>query len=293
MKNVIYFLFIFLCPLPSFAERWVEDENTKCQVWNDTNVKSSDLNVEWSGECLNGKATGNGVLRMYYIGHLEYSYEGEYKNGQKNGKGVYTEYGKYGNVTGQIESYFRNDKAYDSKEEADALFAQKAKTELEQEYAAAVYEKCTLTPECRVAREREERRRERERREQERKGYLFSARGWCYSIKDKDGLNGCMAGIRLGENDISSARGYCYSIKYDDGKNDCMAGIKLAEYFSQEESDDSEVAELESETGSIESELSAEQKEAQELIREIEATPTLLNNRETRQLYNSLKKIIN
>jgi len=86
--------------------------NTNCQVEGGKNVTSWGETVTWSGGCVNGKATGNGVAQWqneryegemlngkphgkgvyYYIGGTrgKSRYEGDWRNGQWEGKGIYT-----------------------------------------------------------------------------------------------------------------------------------------------------------------------------------------------------------
>lgn len=85
--------FAFICLLlfktsPAFSGEWIIDNDTNCKIWNGN--PSPGESVKWSGQCLNEKATGQGVLQWYLNGNANGRYEGEYRDGKENGKGVYT-----------------------------------------------------------------------------------------------------------------------------------------------------------------------------------------------------------
>ena len=51
---------------------------------------SDGITMKWDGPCINGKANGFGKLTKYSNGEYESTYEGEYKNGIREGKGTFT-----------------------------------------------------------------------------------------------------------------------------------------------------------------------------------------------------------
>jgi len=70
--------------------RWQKLENNPgCVVWNPYPVEEE--KVTWSGACANGKAQGRGTEVWRYVEDGEWKevrYEGDYKNGKKDGHGV-------------------------------------------------------------------------------------------------------------------------------------------------------------------------------------------------------------
>ncbi len=42
---------------------WITDAKTKCKVWDED--PRTNYSVFWSGECLNGYASGKGILVFY------------------------------------------------------------------------------------------------------------------------------------------------------------------------------------------------------------------------------------
>jgi MORN repeat len=65
---------------------WITTANQPCKVWNPE--PRPDESVTWSGACENGFATGKGILRWTENGKPEIEFDGEYKNGKRNGPGV-------------------------------------------------------------------------------------------------------------------------------------------------------------------------------------------------------------
>ena len=65
---------------------WITDKNG-CRVWNG-NPQPNET-ITWSGACLNGVASGLGVLQSYLNGKPRDRYEGELRDGRNNGHGVY------------------------------------------------------------------------------------------------------------------------------------------------------------------------------------------------------------
>ena len=65
---------------------WITVTNQPCKVWNPNPVPNE--SVTWSGECTNGFASGEGVLRWTLNGKLDAEYRGRYANGKRHGHGV-------------------------------------------------------------------------------------------------------------------------------------------------------------------------------------------------------------
>jgi hypothetical protein len=66
---------------------WIADAQSGCRVWNA--LPRPDENVTWSGGCADGIASGQGVLQWFTSGQPADRYEGTYRNGQENGRGVF------------------------------------------------------------------------------------------------------------------------------------------------------------------------------------------------------------
>lgn len=81
-------LLLLVFPIASFAGEWISDKDTGCQVWNPGPVPGE--GIKWSGACLNGTAVGKGILQWFKDGSPTDRYEGEYRDGQMNGKGTFT-----------------------------------------------------------------------------------------------------------------------------------------------------------------------------------------------------------
>lgn len=67
---------------------WITTTNQPCKVWNPE--PQADESVTWSGDCKDGFATGKGVLRWTENGKPDVVFDGEYRNGKRNGRGVLT-----------------------------------------------------------------------------------------------------------------------------------------------------------------------------------------------------------
>lgn len=78
-----------LCtPLPVQADQWFKDPRTGCAVWDEN--PQPIVTIYWSGDCVDGKASGTGVLQVHIDGIPFSLYEGEYKAGKAHGYGVLT-----------------------------------------------------------------------------------------------------------------------------------------------------------------------------------------------------------
>lgn len=93
MKKWCILSFLFLFELVAWAQtytlcdKWVDCGNS-CQLLDP--YYSEGVTFTWSGASKNGKAEGIGVAKKYKNGLLESTYEGEYHNGIREGKGKFT-----------------------------------------------------------------------------------------------------------------------------------------------------------------------------------------------------------
>lgn len=78
-------LFGLLCSTTAHAE-WFVDEDTGCKVWGEH--PQPIVKVHWSGDCVDGKASGEGLMEVFIDGFPFSRYEGEYKEGKAEGHGV-------------------------------------------------------------------------------------------------------------------------------------------------------------------------------------------------------------
>lgn len=69
----------------AFTGLWITDINSGCLIWNGDPVQGQ--SIRWDGACLDRKATGKGTAQWYLNGKPDGRYEGEYKEGKRNGKG--------------------------------------------------------------------------------------------------------------------------------------------------------------------------------------------------------------
>ncbi|MEN3371960.1 hypothetical protein [Dechloromonas sp. ZS-1] len=83
---------------------WIKDKNSGCQLW--VRQKENVDSAAWSGSCVNGLAEGDGVAEFYKNGAIYSTYKGFYKDGKRDGRGVYvTARAKYdGNYKNDLAS---------------------------------------------------------------------------------------------------------------------------------------------------------------------------------------------
>ena len=84
-------LALCLLALPALGQAvqpgWFTDPKTGCKMWNAYPV--SNEQVAWTGECVDGYASGKGVMRWILAGKpTAKKYEGEMKKGHFDGKGT-------------------------------------------------------------------------------------------------------------------------------------------------------------------------------------------------------------
>lgn len=67
--------------------QWTADARTGCRVWN--SAPEPGESISWSGGCRDDLAQGHGVLQWFMDGKPGSRFEGEYREGLLNGRGVY------------------------------------------------------------------------------------------------------------------------------------------------------------------------------------------------------------
>src|SRR6267378_3877460 len=88
----VFFAWSLLLAMHALAQTatpdWVADLGNGCKVWS--SYPEPNATISWSGDCKNGLAQGVGVLQWFKDGKAQSRYEGEYRDGELNGRGVYT-----------------------------------------------------------------------------------------------------------------------------------------------------------------------------------------------------------
>jgi hypothetical protein len=91
MRNSIaLFLFMALFQIvhaQTLKDEWVICNPQGCQLLDP--YYSEGVTITWDGECVNQKAHGYGTLIKYMNGEYESTYEGEFKNGIREGRGKF------------------------------------------------------------------------------------------------------------------------------------------------------------------------------------------------------------
>ena len=85
---------------------WETDPTSGCEIWDP--VPSRQQSFQWSGPCVNGKASGSGVLTTFRDGKAVERYEGEMAEGRREGLGRNEKVGSPGGYRGS----FRNGQAH-------------------------------------------------------------------------------------------------------------------------------------------------------------------------------------
>jgi hypothetical protein len=65
---------------------WITATNQPCKIWNPEPQPNE--SVTWSGQCVDGLASGKGVLRWTEDGKPDIEFDGTYARGKRNGAGV-------------------------------------------------------------------------------------------------------------------------------------------------------------------------------------------------------------
>lgn len=89
----------------TLKDEWLVCNSQGCKILDP--YYSDGVTFKWDGSCINGKADGNGKLTKYNNGEIESIYEGEYKNGIREGKGKFTHIG----MKSVLECTFHNGQA--------------------------------------------------------------------------------------------------------------------------------------------------------------------------------------
>jgi hypothetical protein len=88
--SVVAFLFLTSQAVAATDDRppadWITATNQPCKIWNPEPQPNE--SVTWSGECKDGYASGEGVLRWTIDGKPDVEFTGRYANGKRNGHGV-------------------------------------------------------------------------------------------------------------------------------------------------------------------------------------------------------------
>ncbi len=87
------------------ADVWIKDPITGCEVWSSAEDPNTE-NITWSGACIDGKASGLGVMTFYNKDGLLGIYKGQTKAGRLDGRGDLTfkneKTGKFDNYIGRF-----------------------------------------------------------------------------------------------------------------------------------------------------------------------------------------------
>lgn len=87
--GIVLAALLLVLAVPAAADGdWLRGDPAGCWVWN-PNPKPNE-SVTWSGPCLDGKAHGDGVLQWFEDGEPGDRYEGEFREGNMHGWGIYT-----------------------------------------------------------------------------------------------------------------------------------------------------------------------------------------------------------
>ncbi len=91
-KNILLLVILFTLSITINAQilkdQWVLCNTDDCTLLDP--YFSDGVTMKWEGSCLNGKANGYGKLTKHKNGEYESTYEGEYKDGIREGKGKFT-----------------------------------------------------------------------------------------------------------------------------------------------------------------------------------------------------------
>jgi len=86
MKISVCVLAMILISAYSFSQQeYATDKSNGCKYYTGNAEKRS---IEWTGECVDGFISGNGVLKVYENEELIYTYEGGTLSGDLHGKGI-------------------------------------------------------------------------------------------------------------------------------------------------------------------------------------------------------------
>lgn len=76
---------------PAMAEDyWIKTSSQNCEIWSDRAI-SEDDRITWTGDCVDGKTNGSGLLIWTQNGKIHARYQGKMAGGKMQGKGVLVE----------------------------------------------------------------------------------------------------------------------------------------------------------------------------------------------------------
>jgi len=89
MRRLVRIAALLMVALPAVAQTaaWISDAKSGCRVWNI--YPEAGETMSWSGACRDGMADGRGVVQYSHQGKSGGRYEGDYKRGMLQGRGVY------------------------------------------------------------------------------------------------------------------------------------------------------------------------------------------------------------
>jgi hypothetical protein len=97
---------LLVVPGISHAELWLKDPTSGCAIWSDSLETDREVPI-WSGSCVDGKASGLGVLVVHDKEGLLLVFNGEMLGGKANGAGVLRfrndEHGGFDRYVGRFE----------------------------------------------------------------------------------------------------------------------------------------------------------------------------------------------
>lgn len=82
-------LSLFVFGAPAVASEWATDDGSGCAVWHGHPSPPANWSIAWSGDCENGRGTGQGILLILADGKETARYEGALVNGKPQGRGVF------------------------------------------------------------------------------------------------------------------------------------------------------------------------------------------------------------
>ncbi len=77
----------YVIPPTQAEEFWVKVSNQDCTVWSDSALKDNEV-LTWSGDCVDGRASGSGTIEWFVDEKLKGTYEGGMRDGRLDGDGV-------------------------------------------------------------------------------------------------------------------------------------------------------------------------------------------------------------
>ncbi len=90
-KSILFFLLLLIklnISAQTLQDEWITCNKAGCKILDPYYFDGATM--VWEGNCKDGKADGNGKLIKYNKGIYESTYEGEYANGIREGKGKFT-----------------------------------------------------------------------------------------------------------------------------------------------------------------------------------------------------------